>query len=98
MKEFVGFPHPLICLACFLLYQTKMLNLKSLRNRLTEAGFNNALQLFHFLDQAHITFEFGPFTLHQNVDPFGLCWAMEEAVCKVEDGQLVLNLQAHEGC
>lgn len=48
----------------------KMVTLKSRRNWLLGASCNDALQLFCFLGQVHVSFEFGRFTLQPNVDHF----------------------------
>lgn len=79
------------CLANYQLGQARMVTLESLRNQLAEGGSNEALQLFSSLVWTCITFEFEHFTLQQNKNQFVLCWAIEKALCKVEDGQLVLN-------
>lgn len=68
-----------ICLANFMLGQAKTATLKSHRNWLGGAGSNDALQLFCFQVQACIRFEFGNFTLQENVDQFVLCWVITSA-------------------
>lgn len=74
--------------------QAKMAILKSYWNQLTGASFNDGLQLFCFLVQECVIFEFGHVTLQQNVEQFVLCWAI--FLCKMEGGQLVLHVWPHK--
>lgn len=83
-----------ISLANFLLCQAKMVTEKQ---KPAGAGSSYALQLFCFLVQAPVTFECAHFTLQQNVNQFISCWAIDGALCKVEDGKLVLHVSPHGG-
>lgn len=46
---------------------------------------DDTFQLFQFLVQACVTFEFGHHTLQQNVEQFVMCWTIVGALCKADD-------------
>ena len=77
-----------VCLANFVLGQAKLAVLKSRRNRLAGTGSDDALRLFRLLVRARLSLEFEHAVLRRAVPAFEARWALEGALCRVEDGRL----------